>query len=103
MAKVRPTPLLSSSPITDVSKLEYMRIYEGCKKVIEEIRPDLVILDAIFNPGLDACFMLNQKFVLNTPNTPMDVTRVLQPWLKGFWYYPVYVPSLRSRVCFSID
>jgi hypothetical protein len=68
-----------------------MRVYESCKKVIEEIRPDLAILDAIFNPGLDACFMLNQKFILNSPNAPLDATRTLQPWLKGFWYYPAYV------------
>lgn len=71
-----------------------MRIYESCKKVIEEIQPDLVILDAVFNPGLDACFALDRKFVLNTSMALLDTTRVLQPWLKGFWYYPAYVSPL---------
>lgn len=73
---------------------EYMRVYESCKAVIEKVHPDLVILDSIFNPGLDACYVLNQKFVLNSPNTPLDITRTLQPWLKGFWYYPACVPLL---------
>lgn len=65
-----------------------MRVYESCKKVIEEIHPDLVIIDAIFSPGLDACFALNQKFMLSSPNAPLDATRGLQPWFKGLWYYP---------------
>lgn len=80
-----------------------MRVYKSCKKVIEEIQPDLVILDAIFNPGLDACFTLGQKFVLNTPNALMDVTRVDQPWLKGFWYYPAYVHPLYAYPSFAVD
>jgi len=65
-----------------------MRIYESCKKVIEEIQPDLVVLDLAFNPGVDACLTLDQKFVLSSPNTLLDVTRSCQPWLKGFWHYP---------------
>ena len=73
---------------TKVPLPEYLRVYESCKRIIEGIRPDLVVLDAIFNPGLDACFMLNQKFLLSSPNAPLDATRALQPWLKGFWYYP---------------
>lgn len=68
-------------------------MHESCKKAIEEIHPDLVVLDAIFNPGLDACFVLNQKFILTSPNAPLDATRALQPWLKGFWYYPSQVFS----------
>ena len=71
-----------------MSYSEYVRIYESCKKVIEEIQPDVIVLDGIFNPGLDACFVLDKKFVLNSPNTPLDVTRFVQPWLKGLWYYP---------------
>ena len=74
-----------------------MRIYECCKKVIEEIQPDLVVSDVIFNPGLDACFMLNQKCVMNTPTPPTDVAKIAQPWLKGFWYYPAYVSPLHAR------
>ncbi|KAF9645619.1 UDP-Glycosyltransferase/glycogen phosphorylase [Thelephora ganbajun] len=81
---------------------EYMRIYKSCKKVIEEIQPDLVVLDAIFNPGLDACFTLNQRFLLNTPNTPLDVVRVLQPWLKGFWYYPALASAIPFPVPWSL-
>jgi len=73
-----------------------MRIYESCKNVVEGVQPDLVVLDAIFNPGLDACIALDQKFVVNSPNTPLDVTRTLQPWLRGFWYYPGYVPPHHS-------
>lgn len=73
-----------------------MRIYESCKKVIEEIQPDLAVVDAIFNPGFDACLMLDQKFVLSSPNAPLDTTRALQPWLKAFWYYPACVPPFKT-------
>jgi len=69
----------------------YMRIYDSIVKVIEELNPGLVIVDSLLNPGLDACHSLNRKFVLNSPNCPIDVARTQQPWLKGFWYYPMFV------------
>lgn len=67
----------------------YMRIYDSVVKVIEELNPALVVVDNLLNAGVDACHSLNQKFVLNSPNCATDVARTHQPWLKGFWRYPI--------------
>ena len=68
-----------------------MRIYDGIIKLIKELDPSIVIIDGLFNPGFDACYTLNQKFMISTPNAPTDVAKVHQPWLKRLWYYPAFV------------
>ena len=77
--------------MTLLSSLAYVRIFNSIKKLIKELRPELVVVDTLLNAGFDACYALNQKFVANTPNTPLDVSRWHQPWMKGFWYYPTFV------------
>jgi len=54
------------------------------------LNPATVVIDSLLNAGFDACYSLNRKFVLNSPNIPTDVVRMQQPWLKGFWYYPAF-------------
>ena len=68
-----------------------MEIYNSTKKVIEELKPDIVVVDSLLNAAFEACFVLNQKFVMSSPNTPLDISRFHQPWLKGLWYYPLFV------------
>jgi len=71
--------------------LAYMRIYDGIAKLIEELDPAIVVVDSLFNPAIDACYSLNRRYVLNSPNTATDVAKLQQPWLKGIWYYPAFV------------
>ena len=73
----------------------YLQIFDSVKKVIEGLNPSIVVVDSLFNPGLDVCYSLNRRFVLNSPNTLLDVARTHQPWLKGFWYYPLFVRSFK--------
>ena len=68
-----------------------MQIFDSIKTIIEGVNPDIVVIDYFLNPAVDACYSLNREFVINTPNTPLDVVKVDQPWLKGFWYYPMFV------------
>ena len=68
-----------------------MRIYDSIRKMIEEINPGIVVVDILLNAAFDACYSLNQKFVLSFPNPPTDILKQHLPWLKGFWYYPVCV------------
>ena len=79
----------------------YMRLCDSIKRVIEELNPDIVVVDSLMDAGFDACYSLNRRFVVSSPNTPMDLVRGHQPWLKGFWYYPLFVlptcsPNLRD-------
>jgi len=59
--------------------------------MVEELDPATVVVDSLLNAGIDACCSLKQRFVLNSPNTPIDLARLQQPWLKGLWYYPACV------------
>ena len=77
--------------VSDGILLAYMRIVHGTVTLIEELNPAVVVIDNSFGPGFDACYSTNRKFVLSSPNTPLDVARMHQPWLKGFWYYPTCV------------
>ena len=68
-----------------------MRIYDSIRKVIEEINPCIVVVDILLNAGFDACYSLNRKFVMSSPNTLTDIAKPHLPWLKGYWHYPVCV------------
>ena len=84
--------------VTDVRRLPgsaYVRICDSIKKIIEGINPDIVVVDSLFNPGFDACYSLNCRFVMSTPNTPMVIERFHLPWLKGLWHYPTFVLPTR--------
>ena len=82
--------------VSDGILLAYMRIVQNIVRLIEELNPTVVVVDSFFGPGFDACHSTNSKFVMSSPNTPLDITRAHQPWLKGFWYYPLFV-SLPDR------
>ena len=77
--------------VSDGILLAYMRIFQSTVKLIEELNPTLVVVEGCFSPGFDACYSTNRMFVMCSPNAPLDITRVHQPWLKGFWYYPLFV------------
>jgi len=84
--------------VTDIRRLPgsaYVRICDSIKKIIEGINPDIVVVDTLLNPGFDACYSLNCRFVKSSPNTPTDIEGSHLPWLKGFWYYPVFVLPAR--------
>ena len=71
-----------------------MRIYHSIKRLIGTLDPRVVIIDFTLNPAFDACHTLNREYVMSSPMAPLDLARAHQPWLKGFWYYPMFVLSL---------
>ena len=75
----------------------YVRLCDNIKEIIGSIDPDIVVVDSLLNAGFDACRSLNRRFVMNSPNSPVDTARDYQPWLKGLWYYPMLVLPTRSQ------
>lgn len=71
----------------------YMQVFDSIRKIIEELKPGIVVVDYLLNPGFDACRALNQEFVVNSPNPPLDVVRPHLPWLTGFWRFTGCVPT----------
>ena len=91
--------LLRMWVVTDVRRIfdsAYVRLCDSIRRIIEDLNPGIVVIDALLNAGFDACYSLNRRFVISSPNTPMDIARAHQPWLKGFWYYPTFVPLICS-------
>ena len=67
----------------------YMRICDSIRNIIVELDPDVIVVDCLLNAGFDACYSLGREYVLNTPNTLLDISREVQPWLGGLWRYPM--------------
>lgn len=45
----------------------YMERAEHCKSVLESVTPTVVVIDPTFGPAMDACKMLNIKYVILAP------------------------------------
>ncbi|KAE8377658.1 hypothetical protein BDV26DRAFT_263168 [Aspergillus bertholletiae] len=60
-----------------------MAIYQDCFALICTLQPAIVVLDPIFLQALDACRMLNQRYVVLTPNTFKELRG--QPKLESLW------------------
>ena len=94
----RPHFWLSSPPIqTGYSSLtgtgavfvEYVRLVESCKDIINAVNPGIVVVEAFFSAAVDACLSLNRRYIVNSPMALLDVARSLQPMWKTFFYYPL--------------
>jgi len=75
---------------------EYIAVYRECLNVVEKVNPDLVVVDPLFTPGLDAVRSIGERFVVLSPNTFKE--HVAQPKLGNLWKYPMYA-SFHMRVC----
>ncbi|CAG7959066.1 unnamed protein product [Penicillium olsonii] len=65
------------------SPADYLTIYDSCMRVIDAIKPDLVVLDWLLFPAIDACNVIQAKYCFLTPNTAFDhipSLRLSKPW-----------------------
>jgi hypothetical protein len=89
-------------PATFLRPEVYLRRYSRIMAVLQEIKPDLVIVDLLLGtPGFDACTKLRLRYVIEAPVASLDVVRASQPRGRGFWKYPMCVlpfrPNIRTR------
>lgn len=74
--------------ITPWEPESYLSIYEECCELLRTLKPALVVVDPIFGPALDACVVLEQLYVVLSPNTFKDHTTQEQAGAAGLWKYP---------------
>lgn len=67
---------------------EYLKGYKSCLDIIEEVLPDVIVVDPLLSQAKDACNFLGLKFIILSPNTFKE--HVPQPGLANFWKYPQY-------------
>lgn len=83
------------------TKEEYEAIFKSCLRVIEETEPDLVVLDAIFAPALDAlkATQTPRRQVYLSPNSLKDNLGAAV----RFWQFPACVHrGLCHRATFEL-
>lgn len=71
------------------SPTEYLTRYQAIRRVISEVKPDMVILDILFrNMGRDACNTEGYKYIVLSPGTSIDHAALHQPRGAGLWKFP---------------
>jgi len=75
---------------------DHIKLVNELKHTITNTVPDIVVVDMIFAPGIDACRVLHQRYIISSPLQALDIIRPLQPSLRMLWYYPVCASSLRA-------
>ena len=91
MEKVRPvTVVLPCRPYDlPIVFLEYVRVVDSCKDIINTVNPGIVVLDSFLAAACDACLSLNKRYIVSCPVAPLDVARDSQPMWKLLFHYPV--------------
>jgi hypothetical protein len=75
--------------ISPWSNEEHFRIYEESSALFDDVDPAVVVLDTFMWPAISAVRDKSRLHAFITPNMPADTFVYEQPYLKGFWYYPV--------------
>ena len=70
---------------------EYIKGYLSAKKIIEDVKPDIVVVERLSAQAMDACKKLGRKYVVLSPNTYKETLVAVQPWGYGIWGWPAYV------------
>jgi hypothetical protein len=68
---------------------EYMTGYESCNQILQDVKPDVTVVDPLFSQGLEACTKIPRECVILSPNTLQDILRKRQPFSRlHFFRYP---------------
>ena len=67
---------------------EYLRLIQEVEQIVNSLEADTVVIDTLFSPAVDACRLSGRRYMLSSPNQTLDLVRMSQPRLRGFWYYP---------------
>lgn len=70
-------------------KAEFVRIYQSFSRLVDEVQPDIVVIDSLFSPVLTACRRLELRHLVLSPNTLKEFATALQPRGAMFWKFPV--------------
>lgn len=59
------------------------------ERILDEVRPDLTIIEPLFGPGLTICNRRGGNWIVLAPNTIKDFAVPVQPGLAALWKYPL--------------
>ncbi|KKP02842.1 hypothetical protein THAR02_05072 [Trichoderma harzianum] len=88
------------------SSEEFVDLYQQSLYILNNVKPDLAVVEPLFTPGLTLCNHLGINWIVLAPNTIKDFAVPLQPRLAALWKYPMVKNAetlLKSRVGESIQ
>lgn len=68
---------------------EFVQSYKSFVGIVDEVQPDIIVVDSLLSPVLTACRHLKYNHLVLSPNTLKDFAAALQPWGAMFWKFPV--------------
>jgi hypothetical protein len=68
----------------------YLELYKTCKALLEDVVPNVVVIDPVCAPEIDACrnSKYGQNLVILSPLGLKDLLVPIQPWSAVLWKYP---------------
>ena len=88
-----------SSLVTLWSAEQFIDTMNQVKSLINEVSPDLIVVDFLFMPAREACRLSGRKWIISNPTQALDILKTSQPWLKWIWHYPAYVHTYFLALC----
>ncbi|KAK3626316.1 hypothetical protein LTR56_019894 [Elasticomyces elasticus] len=82
---------------------QYTRMYVELRALLEELDPSTVVVDSLFNVGIDACRGLKREHVVLSPNTVKDLFVTLQPRLAFLWKYPAHSTHVEESLAWKVN
>ncbi|KAJ3543981.1 hypothetical protein NM208_g3289 [Fusarium decemcellulare] len=73
---------------------EFADLYQQTISVLDDVKPDLTVVEPLFTPALTACNHLGINWIVLSPNTIKDFAIPLQPRLAPLWKYPIVCSGL---------
>lgn len=63
-------------------------LVKDIEKVIQDLSPDITLVDNLFTPAVTICYKLKPKWMVLSPNTYKEFALAHQPKQQYYWKYP---------------
>lgn len=67
---------------------ELCSLVKEIEKIIENVNPDLTVVDNLFTPAVTICYKLKPQWMVLSPNTYKEFALAKQPNQQYYWKYP---------------
>ncbi|KAH7310458.1 hypothetical protein B0I35DRAFT_378169 [Stachybotrys elegans] len=81
---------------------EFLQIYQDTERILDQVGPDLTIVEPLCTQALTLCHYRNAKWMVLTPNTIKDFAIPMQPNLAALWKYPMACSALPYPIPWSL-
>lgn len=66
---------------------EVCSLVKQLEQIIDDLKPNLIVVDNLFTPAVTICFKLKPKWIVLSPNTYKEFVLAKQPQRQYYWKY----------------